>query len=62
MAAEPTGPVYVCLDAALQEDPLPKGVTLPTDLRRWIQQAPVQADPDGSDGRPRGGFRRAAGR
>jgi acetolactate synthase I/II/III large subunit len=47
MAAEPTGPVYVCLDAALQEDPLPKGVTLPTDPERWIQQAPVQADPDG---------------
>ncbi|HLZ31543.1 MAG TPA: thiamine pyrophosphate-dependent enzyme [Chloroflexota bacterium] len=47
MSAEPTGPVYVCLDAALQEDPLPKGVALPADPERWIQQAPIQADPDG---------------
>src|SRR6202011_4988250 len=47
MAAEPTGPVYVCLDAALQEDPLPRDVSVPNDLERWIQQAPVQADPDG---------------
>jgi thiamine pyrophosphate-dependent acetolactate synthase large subunit-like protein len=47
MTAEPTGPVYVCLDAALQEDPVPKGVTMPTDLGRWVNQAPVQADPDG---------------
>ena len=45
MMAEPSGPVYVCLDAALQEDPLPKGVTLPTDLDRWVRQSPVQADP-----------------
>jgi acetolactate synthase I/II/III large subunit len=47
MTAEPTGPVYVCLDAAVQEDPLPKGVALPTDLQRWVAQAPVQADLDG---------------
>ena len=47
MSAEPTGPVYVCLDAALQEDPLPKGVSMPEDPERWIRQAPVQADPDG---------------
>jgi len=47
MSAEPTGPVYVCLDAALQEDPLPKGVVPPRDPERWIRQAPVQVDPDG---------------
>jgi thiamine pyrophosphate-dependent acetolactate synthase large subunit-like protein len=47
MTAEPTGPVYVCLDAALQEDPLPKGVSMPTDMERWIHQAPVNADPEG---------------
>jgi acetolactate synthase-1/2/3 large subunit len=47
MTAEPTGPVYVCLDAALQEDPVPRGVSLPTDVQRWVQQSPVQADADG---------------
>jgi thiamine pyrophosphate-dependent acetolactate synthase large subunit-like protein len=47
MTAEPTGPVYVCLDAALQEDPLPKGVAMPTDVERWVRQAPVNADPEG---------------
>src|SRR5437899_4151557 len=47
MTAEPTGPVYVCLDAALQEDPVPRGVSIPTDLQRWVQQSPVQADADG---------------
>jgi thiamine pyrophosphate-dependent acetolactate synthase large subunit-like protein len=50
MSAEPSGPVYVCLDAGLQEDPLPKGVALPTDLQSWVRQAPVQADPDGLRG------------
>jgi acetolactate synthase I/II/III large subunit len=47
MLAEPSGPVYVCLDAALQEDPVPKGVSLPTDLERWVRQSPVQAEPQG---------------
>ena len=47
MMAEPTGPVYVCLDVALQEDPLPRGVHLPHDVPRWVQQAPLQADLDG---------------
>ena len=47
MMAEPSGPVYVCLDAALQEDPLPKGVSVPADLQRWIRQSRVQPDPDG---------------
>jgi thiamine pyrophosphate-dependent acetolactate synthase large subunit-like protein len=47
MSAEPCGPVYVCLDAAIQEDPLPKGLGVPADLERWIQQAPVQAAPEG---------------
>src|ERR1700682_5966044 len=53
MMAEPTGPVYVCLDAALQEDPLPKGLSMPADPERWIQQASVQVGP--------GGLRTAAG-
>jgi thiamine pyrophosphate-dependent acetolactate synthase large subunit-like protein len=47
MTAEPTGPVYVCLDAALQEDPLPKGVAIPSDLDRWVGAAPVSPDPQG---------------
>lgn len=47
MRAEPSGPVYVCLDAAIQEDPLPKGLGVPSDLERWIQQLPVQAAPEG---------------
>ena len=47
MTAEPTGPVYVCLDAALQEDPLPKGISMPADIERWVRQAPVNADPEG---------------
>jgi thiamine pyrophosphate-dependent acetolactate synthase large subunit-like protein len=47
MTAEPTGPVYVCLDAALQEDPLPRDVAVPHDIARWVAQSPLQADPDG---------------
>jgi len=47
MSAEPCGPVYVCLDAAIQEDPLPKGLSVPADLERWIQQEPIQASPEG---------------
>ena len=47
MMAEPSGPVYVCLDAALQEDRLPTDVRMPTDLDRWVRQSPVQADPSG---------------
>ena len=46
MTAEPTGPVYVCLDAALQEDPLPKGVSMPADIERWVRHGAVNADPD----------------
>ncbi len=47
MQAEPTGPVYVCLDVPLQEEPLPAGVALPPDIRRWVCQAPLQADTAG---------------
>ena len=47
MTAQPCGPVYVCLDAAIQEDPLPRGVSVPTDIARWVTQSPVQADPAG---------------
>ncbi|HEX8967986.1 MAG TPA: thiamine pyrophosphate-binding protein, partial [Chloroflexota bacterium] len=47
MMAEPRGPVYVCLDAALQEDALPRGLGIPADLQRWTRQSPIQADPGG---------------
>ena len=77
MTAEPTGPVYVCLDAALQEDPLPKGISLPTDLDRWVKQAPLLGGPGwsadrgrmalgepapGHSGRHRGSVERGRGR
>lgn len=44
MRAEPAGPVYVCLDVALQEDPIRGGVALPAELARWTTQETVQAD------------------
>jgi thiamine pyrophosphate-dependent acetolactate synthase large subunit-like protein len=47
MRAEPAAPVYIALDTTLQEDPVPDGVTLPTDLDRWTTQAAVQVDPAG---------------
>ncbi len=47
MTAEPSGPVYVCLDAAIQEDALPRGISVPSDLDRWVKQSPIQADPRG---------------
>src|SRR6185312_1495232 len=31
----------------IQEDPLPRGVSIPTDIERWVQQSRVQADPRG---------------
>ncbi len=47
--AEPTGPTYVCLDLALQEDKLPDGVRLPADLGRWVGGRPLGADPSAID-------------
>jgi thiamine pyrophosphate-dependent acetolactate synthase large subunit-like protein len=41
---EPQGPVYVCLDAGLQEQPLDGAVTLP-DIARFAPAAPPHADP-----------------
>jgi thiamine pyrophosphate-dependent acetolactate synthase large subunit-like protein len=41
---EPQGPVYLCLDAGLQEQPLESTVTLP-DARRFAPPAPPHADP-----------------
>ncbi len=41
--AEPTAPVYICYDAALQEDPIEGTIDMP-DLRRFPPSAPVQAD------------------
>src|SRR5919109_774782 len=48
MTAEPSGPVYVCLDVALQAYRLPNGgVVIPDDVQRWVQQTPLHADLDG---------------
>src|SRR3989449_9254583 len=41
---EPQGPVYVCLDAAVQEERLERAIPLP-DLARFQPPAPPQADP-----------------
>ena len=41
---EPQGPVYVCLDAALQEQPLDRPIPLP-DAARFEPPAPPHADP-----------------
>ena len=41
---EPQGPVYVCLDAALQEQPLDGPIALP-DVARYRPSAPPHADP-----------------
>jgi thiamine pyrophosphate-dependent acetolactate synthase large subunit-like protein len=40
--AEPTGPVYLCYDADLQESPLREEITVP-DLSRYPAPAPFQA-------------------
>ena len=41
---EPQGPVYVCLDATVQEERLERAIPLP-DLARFEPPAPPQADP-----------------
>src|SRR5262245_20879893 len=41
---EPQGPVYLCLDAGLQEQPLEQPVALP-DVARFRPPAPPHADP-----------------
>ena len=41
---EPQGPVYLCLDAALQEDPIARPVPVP-DAARFRPAAPPHADP-----------------
>jgi acetolactate synthase-1/2/3 large subunit len=46
--AEPQGPVYVCLDAALQEDELERPVPLP-DVSRFRPAAAPHADPRAID-------------
>jgi acetolactate synthase-1/2/3 large subunit len=40
---EPCGPVYLCYDAAFQEDPLEEAVALP-DPRRSLTTTPIQAE------------------
>src|SRR5206468_11552814 len=41
---EPQGPVYVCLDATVQEERLERAIPLP-DLVRFEPPTPPQADP-----------------
>jgi acetolactate synthase-1/2/3 large subunit len=45
---EPLGPVYLCLDAGLQEQPLERPVALP-DVGRFQPSAPPHADPQALD-------------
>ncbi|MCC6177088.1 MAG: thiamine pyrophosphate-binding protein [Chloroflexi bacterium] len=49
MQADPAAPVYIALDATIQEGPVPAGFSLPSDLARWTEQASIQADPAGLD-------------
>jgi thiamine pyrophosphate-dependent acetolactate synthase large subunit-like protein len=41
---EPKGPVYICLDVAVQREKLDKPVVVP-DVRRYANPTPVQGDP-----------------
>ena len=41
---DPQGPIYLCFDAALQEQRISEPVTIP-DLARFATPAPAQADP-----------------
>jgi thiamine pyrophosphate-dependent acetolactate synthase large subunit-like protein len=45
---EPQGPVYVCLDAALQEQPLDRPVAIP-DVTRFEPPTPPHPDPQAID-------------
>jgi acetolactate synthase I/II/III large subunit len=45
---EPLGPVYLCLDAGLQEQPLERSIALP-DAERFRPPAPPHADPRALD-------------
>jgi acetolactate synthase-1/2/3 large subunit len=42
---EPKGPVYICYDSDLQEDPIREKIEIP-DLSRFAISAPVQANPE----------------
>jgi len=42
--SEPKGPVYICYDTDLQEDPLREKIAIP-DVNRFSPSAPVQANP-----------------
>ncbi len=42
---EPMGPVYVCFDSDLQEEPIASPITLP-DPKRFAAPAPMAPDPD----------------
>ncbi|MBA2451243.1 MAG: thiamine pyrophosphate-binding protein, partial [Chloroflexi bacterium] len=43
MCLEPTGPVYVCFDAAIQEDRVPAGLTVP-DPKPYVETSRPGAD------------------
>jgi acetolactate synthase-1/2/3 large subunit len=43
--SEPTAPVYICYDAALQEDPITDKIELP-DLNRFSPSGSLQANPE----------------
>lgn len=42
---EPKGPVFVCLDAAMQEEHLEKPIKVP-EVDRYLTQSRIQGDPD----------------
>lgn len=42
---EPKAPVYICFDAAIQEDAMKESINLP-DLSRYSPPSPAQADPE----------------
>ena len=47
-SAEPKGPVYICFDAALQEQRLDAPISLP-DVSQYLKPSRVQADPEALD-------------
>ncbi|MCC7369567.1 MAG: thiamine pyrophosphate-binding protein [Chloroflexi bacterium] len=49
MKSAPAAPVYIALDTTIQEQKMPEGLTLPSNLDRWTRQSSVQADPAGLD-------------
>jgi thiamine pyrophosphate-dependent acetolactate synthase large subunit-like protein len=44
MEGQPQGPVYVCIDAKIQEEPAPEGLSIP-DVARCVTTTRMAADP-----------------